>query len=647
MPRKEDYNAANPMDQRFSKMSDEEFLHYASDPEMDRNFLKFSQAEKTAFLNRALMLEEDSAQFEKDLLNRQNYLREDGPDGVKRAAENHESINDRFSDSRDFHYTIYREILYTDETVRPLATDITTNMSATNIVKNAGKLRGALFGHLMISREAEGEVKDELLGGVSDDRMALSQELGSGVYRVKEQAEKKKAEVFTVNDDSGNFNVTVRTLSEGEKPETLLEGFDAPETNPEEKRNMLLSYLLHGKTRAEAENHIREIQKKSGRSKLLTNYLSVASREMIAEDEQRLKVIVTGNDPGASYSSSLGRKVFRLRDEKNLLTKEEKEEKEKQKRQEEKRKAERDAVRQAMEKEKEERERPERERRQQAEQRKLTQETWLQNGKDIAADSRGRTWARYAELHKPEPGRHYSEKEKAVLLSKMMAARRVQMVNGQNTAEASEFNLGTARHFAERIRNTSAFKEIVKSGKLDEYLGKSDRELSDAAMGMFHPFHSMTIEQRREMLKNLKAMAPYLDQTENHGESWQKLKNSVDSLRNYEIENSTDPKKNGEYKFEEIFNNTIEYMKGRKSLRKTDAEQRRVEQTLDFMVELGKGTPYASAVSESVLRRTTEVRKKHNERAISVISSSYGKRYIDIHSDYHPEAQNDGPGISL
>ena len=123
----------------------------------------------------------------------------------------------------------------------------------------------------------------------------------------------------------------------------------------------------------------------------------------------------------------------------------------------------------------------------------------------------------------------YPDAEKTEMLSKMMVGRRLQMVNGMNQNQIISFNLDSARKLAKDIQNSPAFKEIVRTKEVDTYLAKSKEELADAAMGVFHPFNKVPFE-------------------------------------NFELQNSSDSRFNGEDLFEEIFNSSAAYMKGRSTV---------------------------------------------------------------------------------
>ncbi len=625
MPRPDDYIKTNELDKLFTAMSDEEFRQYAADPDIDQKYLKFDQAQKTAFLNRALMLGENSDEFASDVKNNRNYVAEDGHEDVKKNVGNYRSINDTYSTAREFHYDIYRTILYKDDTVRPLATDITVNMSATNIVKNAEKLRGLLCSHLTMSTELVGSEKKEYLSSLEEDRKEFTGELGKGKYRVQKVAQQDvPAEDYQVDDPQGKFTIKIKVPDAGEDPESLLNGFDDPNTSAQEKRDKLFSYVLYGSDPVEVRKYITELRKNNGITRILNDYSSNMDSTAVKEDKKYLKSIIVDSTNSNLDALRISRKVYKVKnkgkekEQKRILGNYviESEAREQKKIQE---KLEEDAKKEQA--------------------KKVTEilNGFLKAGRDIAADSKGRTWAEYADKHVPDELLEYSKEEKIKMLSKIMAGRRVQMVNGMHPENAVAFNLKTARQFAKDIRETPAFKAIVKSDKVDEYLKKDGIGISEATMGMVHPFNSMTFEQKKQMLEKLKEMAAYVDGPEGRSDKWVRFQRSVASLKNFKLENSNDPDKNGENKFEEIFNNAIDYMKGKKSLRKNEEQQNRFEQTLDFVSELGKGTEYAGLVADGLRDRITEVRRKHDPEAERVWDFYNGFEKIKNHGTKHED----------
>ncbi len=633
MPKLEDFNKRTELDEQFMSMTDEEFRQYAADPDIDQKFLKFDQAKKTAFLNRAIMLDEDSSEYASDVKSKRNYMFADGPEELKSNINKHWSMKDPYKSEKEFHYDTYRTILYKDDETRTLATDIVTNMSATNIVKNSERLRYLLCGHLTLSTEYIDEEKKDFIANQSEERKKLVDELTQGKYRAQEKAEEAlPTEDYQIKDPQGKFSINVKVLRDGEKPEDLLNGFDDPDTPVKEKRDKLFSYILHGVKQSDAKKYIVNTRKNHVFTQLLDDYCGTMTSKDVVADKAYLKNMITDDiNPNAS-AFRLNRKVYKTKNKgkeeaprriigSNVFERE----------------AERNNQRQLEENE--------RKAQKEAQEKAVTNmyKAWLEKGRTLGKDSEGRSWAVYADLHKPDELLEYTKEDKEIMLSKIMVGRRVQMMNGMNPVGAVDFNLKIARQFSKDIRETPAFKQIVKEDKVDEYLNKDPIALSEATMGMVHPFNSMTFEQKRQMLEKLKTMAEYVDGSEGRSDKWVRFQRSVASLKNFKPENTLDPDENGENKLEEVFNSAIDYMKGKKTLRRHEDGQARFNQTLDFVTELGKGTEYAGLVAEGIRDRITEVRRKHDPNAEKVWDVEYGADKIGNHSNkpVEPEAENE------
>ena len=92
MPRLEDYNKKTKYDQLFMSMDDDQFLAFVKEDDIEANFNNLSEAEKTAFLIRSLMIGENSTEFKNDVIYRRNYFRENGPKEIDEASNAKENI---------------------------------------------------------------------------------------------------------------------------------------------------------------------------------------------------------------------------------------------------------------------------------------------------------------------------------------------------------------------------------------------------------------------------------------------------------------------------------------------------------------------------------------------------------------------------
>ena len=151
MPRLEDYNKKTKYDQLFMSMDDDQFLAFVKEDDIEANFNNLTEAEKTAFLIRSLMIGENSTEFKNDVIYRRNYFRENGTKEIDEASNAKENINDPYGSDREFHYDVYRRLIYNDMMSRAIAGNIIRYVSPSEIIKDREKYRDLIVGDLTIS----------------------------------------------------------------------------------------------------------------------------------------------------------------------------------------------------------------------------------------------------------------------------------------------------------------------------------------------------------------------------------------------------------------------------------------------------------------------------------------------------------------
>ena len=374
MPNLVDYNDKTQLDINLSAMSDEEFTLFASNPVMDTLYAKYSEAEKTAFLIRAMMLGEDAAGFKKEFLNKQNNMLKDGPSVIAKFAES----PDKDKEDREFMYEVYRGILYSvDFDILNSATMITKYMPASQILGNHKKIKEVLTGHLNIPMEAEDDIenlKQPMLQTCKEERDKFVDEVKSGKYgtslnplqdvKVEEDgndAEKTGKEepdenninendideinineinpdenheqdflastAFTVQglkeDGAEEYDITIYPTDPNLEEDLYFAPFDRPETTDAEKRNILLSYIFRDMGEKAIRKNVKEIQKNAGMRDLLDRYVSVADAKKAIKDAPVLGGIVKGGDTRVPEAYALSQWVNSERKKQGKLTKEE------------------------------------------------------------------------------------------------------------------------------------------------------------------------------------------------------------------------------------------------------------------------------------------------------------------------------------
>ena len=460
MPRSEDYNKKTKYDQLFMSMDDDQFLAFVKEDDIEANFNNLTEAEKTAFLIRSLMIGENSTEFKNDVIYRRNYFREEGPKEIEEASKAKENINDPYGSDREFHYDVYRRLIYNDMMTRAIAGNIIRYVSPSEIIKDREKYRDLIVGDLTIPKEADDEITEDLKKGAKDRRKEFLDEIDQ---KIKDKIDAGK--------DAPDEE------KKAQDPEELLASFDDELTSPEQKANLLIGYVLRNAKKKEAEKAIENLQNQKNMKELIDSYAQNMKSADIKKDEARLHSVITGDSAAQNCAVQLQQKVYKVRKANGKLTNKEQADEKKREIAEQKRQILKEEQIKAEKAKEDQKKRIENEKKQQEIDRKNQIEGYFTSGRKIGPDSKGRTWAVYADKHTPSELLQYSDAQKAEMLSKMMVGRRLQMVNGMNQNRIISFNLDSARKLAKDIQNSPAFKEIVRTKEVDTYLAKARKNL--------------------------------------------------------------------------------------------------------------------------------------------------------------------------
>ncbi len=245
------------------------------------------------------------------------------------------------------------------------------------------------------------------------------------------------------------------------------------------------------------------------------------------------------------------------------------------------------------------------------------------------------TWREYARMHLTDVP-HAPEK-KAEYLSKamvgaVMASHNLVVPQG----EAKPFELDMANDTAKQLQNLPVFQQLCKDPmKVRQLLaaGKEDSgKLVLAAGQIQRPFSQCSREQCRSILEKLKQMEPMMDSPQGRSKKWERFR---ESIRTIDLD---DPENSGEKKLQEILDKTVDYTKGKKSLRRKQADRNCFDQSLDVLSVLAEGGEYARLAAQAVVDRTNEVRLGHNEDYKKISLKQYGLRHIAEHTNVKDEA---------
>lgn len=246
-----------------------------------------------------------------------------------------------------------------------------------------------------------------------------------------------------------------------------------------------------------------------------------------------------------------------------------------------------------------------------------------------------KTWRDYARMHL-EDVPHAPEKKEEYLAKAMVGA----VVGTRNLVaaegEAAPFELGKARDTAKQLQKLPVFRQLCKDpAKVRKLLaaGKEDPgKLVLAAGQMQRPFSQCSGEQCRSILEKLKQMEPLMDSPQGRSEKWERFRESIRTI------DLNDPENSGEKKLQEILEKTVDYTKGKKSLRRKEADRNCFDQSLDVLSVLAEGGEYARMAAQAVVDRTNEVRLGHDADYNKISLKQYGLRHIAGHTNVKDEA---------
>jgi len=193
------------------------------------------------------------------------------------------------------------------------------------------------------------------------------------------------------------------------------------------------------------------------------------------------------------------------------------------------------------------------------------------------------------------------------------------------------FTLKNAERLTKQIKDKPVFRQLCKDpDKVKAMLaeGREDPDrLFNMSVSLTRPFYATTREKRKEILERLKNMEPLLDGPTSKDEKWSRLHASIRSI------DLSDPEKSGERKMQEILNNVTDYMKGRKSLRKSKNLQNRFDQAMDVLAELAGANEFAQSAAQILVDRTNEVRLGHDRDYDRISLKQFGARRIAGHTN--------------
>jgi len=241
-------------------------------------------------------------------------------------------------------------------------------------------------------------------------------------------------------------------------------------------------------------------------------------------------------------------------------------------------------------------------------------------------------WENYAKAHLVSLP--YSPKQKQEYLAKAMAGAFLAGEKKRNpNAKETPFSLASARNAAKYIMDKPGFKRLTADpSKVDKLLAEGAKDpdkLFDEAVRVNRPFYNIGRDKTREILSNLKKMQPLMDGADAYDSKWAALQESISSI---DLK-SNDPALSGEMKLQEILNRTTDFMKGKKSLRKSEEHRNCFDQSLDVLAELAKGSAQAEAQAQVLIDRTNEVRKGHNKDHKPIGLRSYGMSNVWKHTN--------------
>ena len=241
-----------------------------------------------------------------------------------------------------------------------------------------------------------------------------------------------------------------------------------------------------------------------------------------------------------------------------------------------------------------------------------------------------RSWANYCKAHLTDIP--YSLKGKADHLSKALLSAFLAGERDRNPdAKEVPFSVPSARKLVESISKKPLFKQISKDPILMDKLLKEGAKdpsiLFDTAVRMKRPFYHTPKATAHNILGNLQKMLPLLDGPQTHDSKWKDLYESIQSI------DLNDPEKSGEKKLQEILEKTEASMKGKKSLRRSQADRNAFDQSMDVLAELAKCNDVTRAAALKLVDRTNEVRFGHSKTSHHLSLREFGMSRLPRHTN--------------
>ena len=331
MPRYEDANIITNYEESLYSMSDESFIEYATGQDLNTLFEKLSEADKTAFLIRSMMLGTNPDSFYNDLHYKRINMYEDGPEKVREIIDNNRENPKPY---REIQYEVYRAILYSDQNdIRNLATRTVQKMSAKDIFEQHNKLNDIFTNHLKVSTDMDvsPELQEEMISSAKQEQANFMKELGPveeeieigaeeehvyvplkdrpQVFNINEVGDYVEQNEFTVADNAGDYSIVIKPVGEGKTAENLLDGYDPENTSKADKRNMLFSYTLQGMGRFEITGLIQKVQANEPMRNLFDLCILAMSSKEIIENKELIKKAVLSGDTRSQDAFRLNQKV--------------------------------------------------------------------------------------------------------------------------------------------------------------------------------------------------------------------------------------------------------------------------------------------------------------------------------------------------
>ena len=244
-----------------------------------------AQSEKKAFLLQVLAFDWDADKFNDDILfGRVDWNPDDNPVLTEATGRYYGLASNYTAEMGQLAMMGDMVDMPVSGSVYPnLLNDVLDKLTPQQIWEKRDLLRKALLGDRMISVDFEGQQLQDELKAVQNARQELGLMLGSvnvemnpnanpGPQQVVQQR-KQRQRRFVVEDNNGNYDIARLQLANGEEPADLLREFARRSTPPEEKRNLLLTYLYHDATDEQFAIAARKVQNNEAVRKMVDDLI--------------------------------------------------------------------------------------------------------------------------------------------------------------------------------------------------------------------------------------------------------------------------------------------------------------------------------------------------------------------------------------